>query len=104
MGNKSFDINLRELAAERNLSARQVASSLGLPQKTVSEWFNGSRIPRDLRYFKILADYFGVSVHRIMYGSEDERSLVTEPIEKWDVFSGIFEISVKRVKVTRHEN
>lgn len=103
MSEKPFSLNLQELAKARNLTARQVAVDLKLPQKTVSEWFNGSRSPRDPKHYKVLADYFGVSVHRIMYGTEDDRSMVSEIIQKLDVFSGVFEINVKRVRLRTKE-
>lgn len=46
---------LRLIAGERSLTQRSIAESLGVSERTVSDWFNDDEIVPQKRYRKALA-------------------------------------------------
>jgi transcriptional regulator with XRE-family HTH domain len=85
---------------DRGLSGRELAKQTGLPYKSLAEWIGqGSRFPRDPAALKKLADFFGVSIHHLLYGEEDPQSILAQLIERTEIHTGMYEITVKRVKV-----
>ena len=95
---KNFDENLKELMKQRGLNARQLSASLGVPAKTCQEWLRG-RMPRDVQVIKRLSDHFGVSVHYILYGTEQDGATfdLASFLEKTTIHTGLYEITVKKV-------
>lgn len=63
-----FSDVLRNLAEERNLTQKQIASDIGVPPSTIGGYFQGTSEP-DLETVKQLAAYFGCSVD-YMLGSK----------------------------------
>jgi len=96
----NFGNNIKGLLKEKNLSVRAFAKKINKPQKTVQEWINGdnNRIPRDPNDLKTIANYFGCSVHFLLFGEEDPKSLLGEILEKTTVHSGLYQIEIKKVK------
>ena len=94
-----FGENLQKLMSERNLSGRDLAKQLRIPYKTLQDWIGpGARMPRDPEILKKLAKYFNRSVHWILFGEEDPHNLISEILEKSEIHTGLYEITVKRVK------
>jgi len=96
----NFGRNIKALLKERNLSVREFARQIHTSQKTVQEWVSsdGNRIPRSAEVLKDIANYFGCSVYFILFGQEDPRSLISEILDKTEIHSGLYEISIKKVK------
>ena len=57
-----------QLCRERGVTARYVATTLGIGQSSFSDWKRGSK-PRNDKLKKI-ADFFGVTVEYLMTGKE----------------------------------
>ena len=71
IGNK--DVFARNLKKHRDRSGkdrRQIASDLGFPYSTLTEWINGKKYPRIDRIER-LAEYFGVSKSDLIEDFED---------------------------------
>ncbi len=63
-GNKLGDI-LSNLRKERNLTQKELADELGISDKSISRWENGSTYPNiDMIY--LISKYFGVSFHNLL--------------------------------------
>ena len=98
-GNKNFGDTLLKLMQQRNISARELAKGIEEPQKTVNDWLtHKKRIPRDPQTIKKLAEYFGVGVYFILFGQEDPKNILDAILEKTEIHTGLYEISIKKVK------
>jgi len=96
---KSFGLVLESLMRERNLSVRALAKELKLPHKTVAEWIGASgRVPRHPESLKKLAEYFGVSIHYLLFGEQDPHNFISDVLDKTELHSGLYEITIKKVK------
>lgn len=102
--NNKFGETLRGLMEQRNVSGRQLAQRIGVAHKSVQEWLDRNKFssPRDPTVLKQLATYFDVSIHFLLFGEEDPKSLIGEILEKSELHTGLYEISVRRV--TRRGN
>jgi transcriptional regulator with XRE-family HTH domain len=95
---RNFGDILHALMKERKISGRSLAKELDVPYKTLQEWLGpGARMPRDPEVLKKVSDYFRVSVHYLLFGVEDQRSLIGEILDKTEIHTGLYEITVKRV-------
>jgi len=65
-----FDIRLRELRLEKELTVVALAQRVGINESAIRKWENKSARPI-LDYVILLADFFGVSVDYIA-GIKDE--------------------------------
>lgn len=68
---------------------------------TLQEW-KSNRTPKDPAQVSKVANFFAVSLHYLLFGVEDRQ----EPIQKIlteDFFKGVFEITVRRVKLPRED-
>ena len=94
-----FGHSLQALMEERRVTGRELSAAIDVPYKTIQEWLGSkSRMPRDPNALRKLAEFFGCSVHYILFGEEDPRSLVGEMLEKTELHTGLYEITVRRVK------
>ena len=66
----SFQIRLKELLEERNITYNQVAKQTGIPVTTLSNYINRGSIPSMIQLI-ILADFFGCSID-FLVGREDD--------------------------------
>lgn len=95
----SFGQNLKALMARDRVNASTVAKAIGEPAKTVQEWIGApARTPRSLEVIPKLASYFKVSTHFILTGEEDPRDSLGVFLEKTEIHSGLYEISIKKVQ------
>lgn len=60
-----FKDNLRELRTEKNLTQKQLANELGVLERTVSYWENGSR-ECDFDTLILIAKFFGVTIDYLL--------------------------------------
>ncbi|MEN0059634.1 MAG: helix-turn-helix transcriptional regulator [Bdellovibrio sp.] len=96
---KSFGEVLKQLMSERNLSVSQLAKAINCPSKTVQEWLGPhGRVPRDLEVLKRLAQHFNCSTHSLLFGEEDPRGILGDILEKTEIHTGLYEITIKKVK------
>lgn len=89
--------NLREMMATSNHTLKQISKATGVPVSTLAEWSN-NRSPKNLVHAQRVASFLGVSLHFLLFGEEDQQEPLVK-LMKEDVFSGTFEINIKRVRV-----
>ena len=95
---RNFGDILHSLMKRDRVSGRSLAKEIDVPYKTLQEWLGpGARMPRDREVLKKVSDYFNVSVHYLLFGEEDQRSLIGEILDKTEIHTGLYEITVKRV-------
>lgn len=95
----SFGENLKSLMKTHNLSARELAKRIGVPAKTLAEWLDpGYRMPRNPEHLKKLSKLFDCSVHQLLFGEEDPKSIIGAVLEKSEIHTGLYEISIRKVK------
>lgn len=81
---------------EQDETIVSLAKKTGVPRSTISEWLS-NRTPNPVQAVRV-AKHLGVSLHYLLFGQNDSESFV-QKIMKEEVFSGTFEISVKRVNL-----
>ncbi len=75
-----------------------ISKATGVPKSTISEWLN-NRAPNPIYAAKV-AKHLGISLHFMLFAEEDSE----EPLHKLlkeDLFSGTFEINIKRIKIEK---
>lgn len=87
---------LKQLLEENNLSLRELAKRSGVPNSTLQEW-SSNRSPKNPLQVQKVAKALGVSMHYLLFGEEDQSEPLTKLLKE-DVFSGTFEINIKRVR------
>lgn len=93
-----IDQVLNRLIKEKRLTLKELSKASGVPASTIHEWQNG-RSPRDPVQAKKVADALDVSLNQLLFDEPDKNeSIQIQSIFKEDVFSGIFEINIKRIK------
>ncbi len=73
MNEHGFAQTLCSLRTDRGLTQETVAAALGISPKTLSKWENGASEP-ELSLLCALADYYGVSVDRLLGRKDCEKS------------------------------
>ncbi len=92
-------VTLPRFMKERRVSVKQLSKASGVAISTLHEWING-RAPRDPMQAKKVADALQVSLNRLLFDEPDlNESISLNSLLKEDIFSGTFEINIKRVKV-----
>lgn len=95
---RNFGDILHGLMKRDRISGRSLAKEIDIPYKTLQEWLGpGARMPRDPDVLKKVSDFFNVSIHYLLFGEEDQRSIIGEILDKTEIHSGLYEITVKRV-------
>lgn len=89
--------NLTNLMKEKNLSLRELSKQAGVPYTTLQEW-TANRTPKNPVQIQKVAQVLGVTMHYLLFGCEDNLEPLTKLLKE-DVFSGTFEISIKRVRM-----
>jgi transcriptional regulator with XRE-family HTH domain len=97
---KDFSTNLKRLMNEKRITGRALAKAIDVPFKTLQEWISAGRMPRQPEAIKKLAEYFDVSTHFLLFGEEDPHSLIGNILEKTEIHTGLYEISIKKVKTS----
>lgn len=91
-----FAKTLKTLIRQQATTTGELAKEINVSPKTISDWLTG-RTPRDLDAVKRCARALGVSVHFLLYGDEDQKNLIGEILEKSELHTGLYEITVRRV-------
>lgn len=99
----TFGVTLENLMKQRPISARALSKKINISYKTIQEWLGrDARMPRDPNVLKKLAEFFDCSVHFLLFGTEDSKSLMGEILDKTEIHTGMYEITVKRVKTKKN--
>lgn len=99
----SLGSRINEYRRQRNITQEQLADAMGVTSQAVSKWENDISCP-DIAILPQLADYFGVSMDRLVRGEEPMRPKVLQGNAKKDFNTMILRITVEssdgdRVKV-----
>lgn len=95
-----FGKTLESLINRHNLSVRQFAQKIGVSPKTVNEWVGKSgRFPGNPDSLKKIADLFDITIHELIYGEPDPREFLGSILEKTEIHTGLYEVTIKKVKV-----
>ncbi len=62
----SFSIRLKKLREERNIRQEDLASILNISRQAVSNYEQGTRIPKDEKLLIMLADFFDVTIDYLL--------------------------------------
>jgi transcriptional regulator with XRE-family HTH domain len=87
---------LRKLLKERRMTFKEISRVTGVPATTIAEWAN-DRTPKNPEQIRQVAKFLGISVHYLLFGEEDSQDPIAK-VFKEDIFSGTFEISIKRIR------
>lgn len=99
MKSLTFGEVLEKLMKDKRISTKELASAVGVPAKTVTEWIGkDGRTPRNTDTIKKLSNFFDVSTHYLLFGEEDPKNIINELIEKTEIHTGLYEITIKKVK------
>jgi transcriptional regulator with XRE-family HTH domain len=85
-----------QIVKERRLTLKEISKGTGVPATTLAEWQAG-RTPKNPAQVRAAAKFLDVSLHFLLFGEEDHQEPISKIIRE-DVFQGVFEITVKRVK------
>ena len=84
---------INEYRRQRNITQEQLAESMGVSSQAVSKWENDISCP-DISVMPQLADYFNVSLDRLVRGEEPTRPQVLQGSAKKDINTMILRIVV----------
>jgi transcriptional regulator with XRE-family HTH domain len=96
MSSLKIGLVLKKAMADDRHTLTSISKATGIPKSTISEWLN-NRAPNPVQAAKV-AKHLGISLHYLLFSEEDGE----EPLHKLlkeDLFSGTFEINIKRVKI-----
>ena len=86
---------LKQLLNDRNMTLKELATSIKVKPSTLSGWNNGVT-PRDLTEVRRCAQYFGVTLEKLLFNESSDatalESLLTE-----QVFDGFLKVKIERV-------
>lgn len=85
-----------QLVKERRYTLKEISNATGVPASTLAEW-QANRTPKNPNQVRSVAKFLGVSLHYLLFGEEDHQDAISKLIKE-DLFSGTFEINIKRVK------
>lgn len=81
----------------KRMSARELSKLSGVPASTIGEWLT-NRSPKNLSQLKAVSTVLGETVHYLLWGEQDANDPV-QRILKEKIFSGTFEVTLKKVKL-----
>jgi lambda repressor-like predicted transcriptional regulator len=91
-------IVMNRMMKEKKLSIKELSRLSGVPSSTLHEWLN-LRIPKSPVQVKKVANVLNVSLDHLLF--DEQEALKPVPIQDLmtdDTVSGVFEITIKRVK------
>ena len=77
----SISKNIAELRKKKGITQEQLALALNISPQAVSKWETGTSQP-DTQTLPLIADYFGVGIDYLFYGSEYSQSSIYNNV--WD--------------------
>ncbi|MGB0453989.1 MAG: hypothetical protein ACPGJV_09770 [Bacteriovoracaceae bacterium] len=95
-----FGKNLEKLILANYSSIASFARDINLNAKTVQEWCGGgARFPSKPEYLRVMAEALRVTVHELMFGCLDKNEPLGSALEKTEIHTGLYEITIKKVDV-----
>ena len=94
MDTKAFWKRIKLLAREKNVTQVVLAKAIGMPLDTLKHWISRDFIP-PLDYTVALSEYFGVSIHYLVYGKEANFSAKIKEAQK------SLKVTGKKIKALR---
>lgn len=88
--------NLTKLCKERKLTLSKLAKLSGTKQSTLHGWSTG-RTVHNLDDLKKVCEVLKVSVHFILYGTQDPYEFTSKEILE-EVLKGDFQVTFRRIK------
>ncbi len=93
-----FGENLELMIFKKFRSVSAFAKETGINKKTIEGWIGkGARVPSKPDYIKSMAEALDISVHELLYGVMDNREPFAALLEKTEIHTGLYEISIKKV-------
>lgn len=62
----SFPIRLKKLREEKNIRQEDLATILNISRQAISNYEQGTRLPKDEKILFLIADYFNVSIDYLL--------------------------------------
>lgn len=62
--------HIKELRTKKNMNRKQLSDLSGVPSRTIDDWENGRRTPRDVYQLKKVADALGVKIEDLINWKE----------------------------------
>lgn len=87
---------LKKLMEDERHTLAGISKATGVPKSTMSEWLS-NRSPNPVHAAKV-AKHLGVSLPFLLFAQEDQSESLTQLLKE-DIFSGTFEINIRRIKV-----
>ena len=85
----SFGEKIKELRKKNNLSQAELADKIGVTQKTICNYENGTRFPKGQKIINGFADIFDVSIDYLLDDNEIDSNKKNIKIEYKDEFISI---------------
>lgn len=89
-----LDKILEKLLKEHNISARELARQVGIPQSTLNNYLSG-RGPTKPEQILAIAKYFNVSMELLLFG-EDDRPPTLNDVLTEGLFEGWLKVKIER--------
>ena len=61
---------IKELRTKKNMNRKQLSDLSGVPSRTIDDWENGRRTPRDVYQLKKVADALQVTIEDLINWKE----------------------------------
>lgn len=58
--------HIKELRTKKNMNRKQLSDLSGVPSRTIDDWENGRRTPRDVYQLKKVADALQVTIEDLI--------------------------------------
>ena len=97
MTNETMGKRISELRRRKNLTQDQFAEAMGVSAQAVSKWENDISCP-DISLLPTMADYFGVTVDRLLRGETEDPVRLVPVAERKDISQ-----MVLRIRVLSHQ-
>ena len=93
----SLGSRIHEYRRQRNITQEQLAEAMGVTSQAVSKWENDISCP-DISILPQIADYFSVSMDRLVRGEEPSRPQVLQGGARKDINTMVLRIVVDSVQ------
>lgn len=89
---------LKRLLKQKDMTVAQLSRACGVSAKTLSDWLISKRNPRNLNHVKIVADYLGVTVDNLLFGTEMAKEANPYKLINEYTSLGQFEVVLRKIK------
>lgn len=90
--------NLKGLLAQKHMTAIALSRASGVPNTTIANWIAGVP-PRNVMQVRQVANFFGVSVDDLLFGSGQKVTVSTLDRLEEELHAGIYEVVLRKVKL-----